>query len=73
MAVFKYKIKYLLHFYLVFGYQFSVIRFDVIYKKMFTDYGKTKYYFMRMLLNFVMFFNAIPVPRTTALKGSSAM
>jgi len=30
-------------------------------------------YFNKMLLNLGMFFNAIPVPRTTARNGSSAM
>lgn len=30
-------------------------------------------YLISMLLNFGMFLSAIPVPRTTALKGSSAI
>ncbi len=30
-------------------------------------------YFIKMLLNLGMFLSAIPVPRTTALSGSSAM
>lgn len=36
-------------------------------------FKKLEFYLINMLLNLGMFFNAIPVPLTTAFNGSSAM
>jgi hypothetical protein len=51
-------------------YKSRMIQFDS-YKYILICYFES--YLIKMLLNFAMFLSAIPVPRTTALNGSSAI